>query len=110
MMKYVYIAGPVSGLDYDQAKAAFDHAAEQIRRKYGREVLVANPMEFCQRGEDWNYSMRKCIGSMMECNYIHLLPGWERSRGARLEFTIAEGLGFGVCNEQYEMVDYEAQG
>lgn len=106
MAKYVYIAGPVTGLDYNEAKAAFDQAAETIRRKYGEAVAVVNPMDFCQKGEDWHYAMRKCIERMMECNYIHLLPGFEQSEGARLEATIAMKLGFGVCNDRYELVDY----
>lgn len=107
MAKHIYIAGPVTGLDYDEARAAFDYAAETIRRKHGKAVVVVNPVEFIQRGEDWNYAMRKCIERMMECSYIHLLPGFEKSKGARLEFTIAQGLGFGVCNDRYELVDYE---
>ena len=108
-MKYIYISGPVTGLDYDEAKKAFDDAEEAIRWKYGREVEVINPMSFCNKGEYWNHAMRKCIVQLMECNYIHMLPGFEKSVGARLEMTIAQKLGFGVCNDIFELVDYEAQ-
>ena len=108
-MKYIYISGPVTGLDYGEAKKAFDDAEEAIRWKYGREVEVINPMSFCNEGEDWNHAMRKCIVQLMECNYIHMLPGFEKSVGARLEMTIAQKLGFGVCNDIFELVDYEAQ-
>ena len=66
-------------------------------------------MSFCNKGEDWNHAMRKCIVQLMECNYIHMLPGFEKSVGARLEMTIAQKLGFGVCNDIFELVDYEAQ-
>lgn len=106
MAKYVYICGPVTGLDYEDAKGTFDHAAEQIRRRHGLAVEVVNPMDFCQKGEEWDFAMRKCIVRLMECHYIHLLPGWERSRGARLEFLIAEGMQFGLCNDEYNLVDY----
>ena len=107
MAKYVYISDPVTGRDYEEAKADFDNAAEEIRRKHGNAVVVVNPMEFIQRGEDWNHAMRKCIERMMVCNYIHILPGFEKSKGARLEYTIAQRLNFGACNEQYELVDYD---
>ena len=50
--------------------------------------------------------MKKCIVNLTTCNYIHMLPGFEQSKGARLEITIAQALNFGVCNEQYELVDY----
>ena len=99
----------MTGLDYDEAKKAFDDAEEAIRWKYDREVEVINPMSFCNKGEDWNHAMRKCIVQLMECNYIHMLPGFEKSVGARLEMTIAQKLGFGVCNDIFELVDYEAQ-
>lgn len=106
MAKYVYISGPVTGLPFEEAKAAFDKAADAIRKKHGNAVVIINPMEFCGKGEDWNFAMRKCIEKMMVCNYIHMLPGFEQSKGARLELTIAQALDFGVCNEQYELVDY----
>ena len=107
MAKYVYISGPITGLPYEEAAEAFNKAAETIRRKHGNAVVVVNPVEFVQQGEDWDYAMRKCIEKLMECNYIHMLPGFEQSEGARLELTIAEKLHFGVCNDQYELVSYE---
>lgn len=106
MANFIYISGPVTGRDFGEAKAAFDNAAESIRRKYGNAVVVVNPMEFIGPGEDWDYAMRKCIEKMMVCNYIHTLPGWVNSRGACLEVTIAMALHFGVCDEEYILVDY----
>ncbi len=109
MAKYVYISGPVTGLPYEEAKAAFDNAAEKIWKKHGNAVVVVNPMDFIGIGEDWNYAMRKCIEKLMMCSYIKMLPGFEKSKGARLELTIAQGLNFGVCNENYELVDYDRE-
>lgn len=106
MAKYIYISGPVTGLPFEEAKAAFDKAAERIRNKHGIGVVVVNPMDFCGQGEDWSWAMRKCIERMMDCQYIHMLPGYERSKGARLELMIAEQLGFGMCNSNYELVRY----
>lgn len=107
-MKYVYISGPVTGRPYEEARAEFDAAAEAIRKKHGCEVVVVNPMDFCQQGEEWGLAMRKCLNKLLQCDYIHMLPGWEHSKGAKLELQVAAGLGFGVCNEEQELVDYEA--
>lgn len=107
MAKYVYISGPVTGLDYDQAKEVFDRAAEQIRRKHDGNVVVVNPMDICGKGEDWGYCMRKCIVALCECSFIHMLPGFEDSKGARLELTIAKALGFGIVDANYDLQEYE---
>ncbi len=106
MAKYVYISGPVTSRSFEEAKADFDKAANEIKKKHGDAVFVVNPFDFCSKGEDWTYAMKKCIVNLTTCNYIHMLPGFEQSKGARLEITIAQALNFGVCNEQYELVDY----
>lgn len=108
MPKKVYISGPVTGRDYDEAKAQFDGVAYEIKKKHGAAVEVVNPFDFCQKGEEWTVAMRKCIARLTECDYIHCLPFFYRSEGARLEMTIAEKLKMGVCNDILELVDYEA--
>ena len=40
--------------------------------------------------------MRADISALLECDTIVLLPGWPKSRGARLELTIAMELGMDV--------------
>ena len=108
-MKTIYICGPVTGRDYDEAKAEFDKAAYRIKYKYmdKEPVEVVNPFDFCQRGEEWVHAMRKCIARLVMCDYIHCLPNFYKSEGARLEVQIAEKLHMGVCNDIYELCDYE---
>ncbi len=106
MAKYVYICGPVTDRDYDEAKAQFDAAAYEIKRLYGDAVKVVNPFDFCQRGEPWSQAMRKCITKLMECDYIHVLPGWMDSRGARLEMNNAFELGFGLVDNFYQFFSH----
>lgn len=41
----------------------------------------------------WEDYMRVCLPMLATCDYIFLLSGWEKSRGARLEKQIADALG-----------------
>lgn len=40
--------------------------------------------------------MRRAVALLVQCDAIHMLPGWETSHGARLELSIAQQLGFTV--------------
>lgn len=54
-----------------------------------------NPAESGEQpGATWEDYLRRDILSLMECQTIHMLPGWTRSKGARLEHHIATTLGF----------------
>ena len=106
MNNKIYLSGPISGLPYDEMKAAFSKAENAIRERYGALVDIVNPTKLVNIKSEWKDAMRVCISALMECNYIHMLPGSEKNEGARLEFTIASKLGFGVCNDQFDLVNY----
>ena len=40
--------------------------------------------------------MRSDIAALLTCDAIHMLPGWENSRGATVEHTIATALGLPI--------------
>ncbi len=105
-MNKIYISGPITGLPYEEARSAFMNAENAIRSRYGALVEVVNPIRLAPKNTKWSDAMRSCIAAMMQCDYIHMLPGYEKSEGARLEYTIAVKLGFGVCNEQYDLTAY----
>ncbi|MGQ1890624.1 DUF4406 domain-containing protein [Thermophagus sp. OGC60D27] len=97
-MNKVYIAGKVSGLNYLETYEKF-LLAEQKLNRLGFEVV--NPMKLVPDPEtDWQYAMRKCIKAMVEhCNTIYLLYDWKDSPGARLEYQIANKLGFKLLTD-----------
>ena len=96
----IYIAGQITGLDYQEALRSFA-AAEDALRKLGHEPV--NPTK--ENGLDvpgetqpgkthaWADYMKKDIPLLLGCEAIYLLPNWPRSKGARLEKHIADALG-----------------
>lgn len=87
----VYIAGPMTGLP-EFNFPAFDKAQAELENKG---LMVVNPAKLADHTDKpWAWYMRNSLKAMLDCNAIYLLPGWEKSRGARLELKIALELGF----------------
>lgn len=40
--------------------------------------------------------MRRDLQMLLKCSAVCMLPGWKRSRGARLEHHVAEELGLDI--------------
>lgn len=93
MKKKIYLAGPMTGLP-DSNYPAFHREAAWLR-SMGLEVV--NPAETkLDPGSAWAAFMGPGIAQLVTCDGIHLLAGWERSRGAALELHIAASLGLTV--------------
>lgn len=86
----IYIAGPMTGLP-DHNFPAFDAAARRLE-KAGWEVI--NPADnFGGRVNLPRASyLRVDVALLLQCDALALLPGWEASRGARLEYLLAREL------------------
>jgi hypothetical protein len=85
----IYIAGPMTGLPGFNY-AAFNNAAAQLR---GLGYEVENPAEnLAPPCKTWRGYMRLAIRQLVTCDVVALLPGWEESRGARIERRIANDL------------------
>jgi hypothetical protein len=92
----VYLSGPMTGLP-DFNYPAFMAEAARLRAA-GR--VVVNPAEFGEvPGFEWHQYLRRDIRLLTACTAIHMLPGWSKSKGARLEHHIAVELGFVVTGE-----------
>lgn len=90
----LYIAGPMTGLA-DFNRPAFRMMADRLRRKGYR---VVNPAELPGEtlNNPWDWYMRRDLAELVKCDGIVLLPGWEQSKGARLEHHVAVTLGMTV--------------
>lgn len=118
----VYIAGPMTGIPQFNYPA-FDAAAECLRRQ-GHEVFSpaemddpetrrlamaspdGSPGSGTANGETWGDFLARDVKLIAdsELDAVVVLPGWERSRGARLETFIARMEGIAVL-AIYDMGD-----
>lgn len=84
----VYISGPMTGIK-DFNYPAFEEA-EKIVSATGHEPISPHR---APKLKNWEEYMRYDIKLLVDCQAIALLPGWENSKGAKLEVHIAEKLG-----------------
>lgn len=89
MKKRIYIAGPITGLPSDKVKNNFK-AAENFIRSMGDEPV--NPYNvWLGTKATWMEYMLVCVPMLAACDSIHLLEGWEKSKGAAIEHPLAAG-------------------
>lgn len=89
----LYLAGPMSGIA-DFNHPAFHAAAAKLR---AQGCQVVNPAELNpDTSKTWDQCMRRDLQALADCNSLALLPGWELSKGARLEYDVAQALGMTI--------------
>ncbi len=87
----IYISGPMTGLQ-EHNFPAFHQAAESLAQ-LGFEPI--NPADNFGGRRDLPREtyLRKDVQLLAECDGIAMLRGWRNSRGAKLEYHIAQELG-----------------
>jgi hypothetical protein len=92
----IYLSGPMTGMP-EFNFPAFHKAAASLRAS-GHEVVNPAELDAADAGKPmtWEMYLRRDIRALMECTGIALLPGWEKSKGAKLEKHIADQLGMSV--------------
>lgn len=96
-MTTIYVAGPITGLP-EFNYPAFRSAGGQLER---RGFAVLNPVDAEKhndtgRPQQWDWYMRHALRMVLEADALALLPGWEKSAGATLEFYVATALKLDV--------------
>jgi len=92
----IYIAGKVSGENYDSVLKKFSEAEEKLDKQG---FVVVNPTMLCRKTWSYDKCMRTCITELVKCDEIYLLPDWYESKGAVLERNIARTIGMKITEE-----------
>lgn len=86
MMK-IYAIGPVSNIENDN-RPAFEQAARELHEALGCEVEI--PHDTIKPGTGWEEAMHQSLSRLAKADAVAMLDGWTSSRGACLEFQVAE--------------------
>lgn len=102
----IYVCGPMTGFPGFNF-AAFDAARDQIAASGHIAVSPADldrAIGFDPEATDaiavdrefMRFAIQRDVDALLQCDAIQLLPGWERSRGARGERAVAEWIGLRI--------------
>lgn len=108
MSEKIYIAGPMSGIE-DHNKPEFLAAEEYLVALFqGEQPEIFNPINheaslMVQKGlvRDTQEAYRMCMAIDCDwickhCTLMYMLKGWEHSKGAMAEWTLAKCLGIRI--------------
>lgn len=92
-MRKAYISGKITGLPLDEARRNFSDTADTVHSIFG--CAVVNPMEDVEYHPDKTWGMYMLEGAklMLGCDTVVSMDNWEDSKGARIEFGLANILG-----------------
>lgn len=89
----IYLAGPMTGLP-EFNFPAFTDAAKRLR---AQGYAVVSPHELHDHTDrEWSWYIRRALKTLLVCDAMVLLPGWEDSAGCRLEVSVAEAIGIPI--------------
>ena len=108
----IYISGGITGVENWQN--AFMAAEQDLVQYLHAPFIIFNPVKIAknlnytfkiQKNKIPEYTdyMREDIKFLAKCNTICMLPGWKRSKGARLEYRIAKILNMQILEFQPEL-------
>ena len=107
----IYISGGITGVENWQD--VFMAAEQDLMLHLHARFFIFNPAKLAKNlehsfkmytGRMPSYAdyMREDIEILARCNAICMLPGWKRSKGARLEYRIAKILNMQILEFQPE--------
>lgn len=99
----IYISGPMTGMP-DMNMPAFN-AAEDRLVEAGFDVESPSSIKL-RDGASYEDYLRAALQMMLMCDGLAMLPGWRKSKGARIEYQVAKALGWPVHSvDGWLMVD-----
>lgn len=93
MPERIYISGPISGHEQAERQKYFNDVRAGLAQA-GYEGV--NPFDLHPLDASWENAMKADLQELCRCDSILMLPGWEESRGAKLEMRVALELGLRI--------------
>lgn len=100
----VYIAGPMTGLP-DFNRGAFFEAGDVL---FSHGHIVLNPAVFPDGLEHGDY-MKICLPMIDAAEAVIMLPGWENSKGANMEYQYAQIKRLPVFEAEFGYADQQGR-
>ena len=108
-----YISGGMSGIKNLNAPA-FRKAAKSLRKAghkaisppeedkktFGKKIL-----DMGNQSKMWQDCLKRDLKDLLKCDAIHLLDGWERSKGATLEMMVAKEIGLTFVDARGKIIE-----
>lgn len=85
----IYISGQITGLGLEEARAKFDKAEKALIGK-GHNPINPMKLNIPIEGKTWKDYMLDDLELLFDCEAIFLLDNWQASKGARIEYSIAQ--------------------
>lgn len=92
--KRVYLSGPITNVKNYKSLFMF---AEELAALDGAEQIY-NPASQIPSSSSWEQAMHRCLSEITNYDTVVMLPGWNVSRGARLERDVALAWGMRVVD------------
>ena len=91
----IYISGQITGLEIKTAESYFESVENELS-KAGH--IPVNPMKVLAYHPDltWHDYMAEDIKALLFCDAIFMLENWTNSKGAKIEHSVAQGLGLQI--------------
>ena len=91
----IYISGPMTGIP-EFNYPMFAEYTKKYREK-GYKVISPAETDGGDTSKPWSYYLRKDVRMLVDdVDAVYMLPGWQKSKGARLEFFLASELGIPI--------------
>lgn len=99
----IYVAGPIGRTTDFHERFAQGSLEVRLLGHDPVNPLEVNPgVSADPSPEGWLKVIRADIHTLIECDGLYALRGWENSKGARLEHLIADGLGLEIIYQPEE--------
>lgn len=90
----IYISGPITG--HEDYTEKFQQAEDVLKAQGYQVYNPAKTNSTMPEGTTYEEYMEVAFALLKMADTIYMLDGWEQSRGARIEYAWAAGMGYTV--------------